>query len=359
MTVIQEVEPRPKENGIVTETLLGSEQITNEALVERFRESGISRIAALSPDDIGRKTGIERRHRLQSLDQKPEERFNTVPKMATELALSLLEKSETDPKSLDIVAVVTTYPIRDPHHPEIKINIAQIVADNIGANRSEAIDVYAGCAGPSYFFHQLRMRGFARSDKLLLITVDHYSPDLELGLDEAIFSDMASGLIATGQDFTIEDSIIQLDPSDAILVPIEDENYPDENSPWIVKMPGGVKKFAMRGKKVYEKIRGGPFFHMIKHDLLGDGENEAIVPHQGSGKLLDMTKRQLRKLDVKALLSRRTLPHLGNGAAASQIAELSSFLESSESKNVKNIVLAGVGVGILYAVVRLKLNRTS
>lgn len=355
MPVVAETERLKPQEGLCAEYQVGPVALSNIDLSTHFRASGDVVVSSLTPEDISRKTGINTRYRLQPIGAEPLPRLTTVPMMAANVGARLLKERSIDPRSIDLLAVISTYPLTDPQDPERKIEISNEVANILGATHCETADIYAGCAGPAFFLHELKRRGYRSGSTVLALAADHYSPDLTIGMDEAIFSDMCSGFLAQGKDLTIEDSIVDHEPSDAISFAIDENSYP--SSAWVVRMPTGVRKFLMQGERVFKTIGKGPLIDMVRDQLKGDGSGEAIIPHQASGRLLDMLQSKLENAGVKGLFSRETLAKVGNGASASQFAELAAFLNTDNGKRVKSLVFAGVGAGILYSVVRVRLNK--
>lgn len=299
----------------------------------------------LTAEDITRKTGVIKRHYRQALGQEADSRFETIPKMAEEMAASLLAQKSWDPATVGLFAVITTYPLGKARM------ISEEVAKRLNICHARTVDVYAGCVGPVYFLDRLRRIGYQDSGKVLAVSVEHYTPSLDLGMDMAVFSDQKSGIAFEGKNLQIEDSEIILKPNRLITFPIDKEDYPEGS--WVLDMPTGSRNFSMKGLEVYEAIRNGPLFGLIKFLTSKNPEIEALVPHPGSGKVLDMIQRQLVKIGSGLYVSRETLSQFGNGAAASNFAELGAFLKSPKGKTTRNIILAAAGAGMAFGAVRL------
>ncbi|MBI4037778.1 hypothetical protein HY382_01880 [Candidatus Curtissbacteria bacterium] len=348
MSLKIETEIPSQDTPLVASFLPEPQVVTNQDLVE-FIAKNNKNSPSLSAEDIRRKTGIIIRHYRQPLGQESDSRLETIPCMAEKMAKALLLQKGWKPEAVDLFAVITTYPLGKEN------NISGVVSGRLNISHAETVDVYAGCVGPVYFLDKLRRIGYGDKDKILAVSVEHYTPSLDPGLDMAVFSDQKSGIAFEGKDLTLEDSEIIMKPSRLITFPINKEDYPEDS--WAMDMPTGSNNFSMKGFEVYEAIRNGPLFGLIKYLTMKNPESEALVPHPGSGKVLDMIQRQLQKIGLSLYVSRETLAQFGNGAAASNFAELGAFLKSPKGRTARNIILAAAGAGMAFGAVRVVIKK--
>ena len=130
--------------------------------------------------------------------------------MARKAAKQLMQKTNSDPDSIDCVIVATTTP--DYHFP----STASILCDKLGLKNAYAFDLQAACSGFLYAMETAAsMIQSGRHKKIIIVGADKMSSMVNYS-DRAtcpIFGDGAAACMveATTEDYGIMDSILRTD----------------------------------------------------------------------------------------------------------------------------------------------------
>ena len=130
--------------------------------------------------------------------------------LARKAAKQLMQKTDSDPASIDCVIVATTTP--DYHFP----STASILCDKLGLKNAYAFDLQAACSGFLYAMETAAsMIQSGRHKKIIIVGADKMSSMVNYG-DRAtcpIFGDGAAACMveATTEDYGIMDSILRTD----------------------------------------------------------------------------------------------------------------------------------------------------
>lgn len=347
---IQEAE-RPKSKSNLSEIWLPPYEVSNQTLAEFLSEKGVKTGTGkdVTAEGISQTTGIDCHYYLQGLGEKPRPLSETVPEIATQVALTLIEKRGWRPHEVNRIIVCSSYPFGQ--------KISDNVAQRIGASKSQNFDSYAACSSSTFALKILQEQ--PNGGKSLLIAAEHYSSQLPDDLNRSIFSDGGAGLAFEDSiDFKIIDSTSLIEPSNVIKMPIEDKQFPYDS--FRVWNPESQGPFEMEGKKVLRWVTQGTPADLTTNSYQQAKEHSErifIIPHQGSGRLIADYEAALRRRGVKAPVSSLTVRQTGNLASASILGELNAFLSKNHLQKGDIIILSGFGAGLATAVVTFQVQR--
>lgn len=335
----------------ISEIWLPSHKVDNVALAEFLSQKGVQTGTGkeVTAEGISQTTGIDGHYYLQGLGVNPSELRDTIPQIATQIALSLIKKRHWLPEEINRIIVCSSYPFGQ--------RISDIVARGIGALESDNFDSYAACSGATFALKSLQDQ--PNVGKTLLIAAENYSSQLPDDLNRSIFSDGGGGLAFDDDtDFKVIDSDYRFEPRNVIKMPIDPNQFPINS--FIIWNSETQGSFEMEGRKVLRwvtqetpaELTANSYHRAQKHS-----DRIFIIPHQGSGRLIEDYKKSLQKMDVLAPVSSLTVRHIGNLASASILGELNAFLSTNHLQKNDIIILSGFGAGLATAVVTLQVQR--
>ena len=338
--------------GVEAVSVIAPHKIDNPELVRYLNgiEPSGSKKRRFDPSEITSRTGILSRFHLQPLGATPEPISKTVPELAISAAEEVIKKKGLVPAAVDILAVVTSYPIGR--------KISDIVADRIRANNCLRIDVYGACVGFPYFLHEIK-RHLSKGTKVVVSLPEHYSSSLGKNLDLSIFSDGAFGLAWDGRDMEIMSSDFIVEENDAIQMPIDESLIPEDSLHFPI--PTSLDQFKMRGLKVLRWLAKGPLLNMTKYVAQDShiSEEDNIIPHPASGRALDFLQDALPNIGIKAALSRLSLPKMGNHGAGGIASEIAELIKAHKLTKNKKALLTGFGAGLAVAITSVRFLKES
>lgn len=295
-----------------------------------------------SDEWIFSRTGIKERRIL-----KGENRGTSV--LGTEAVKGLLEKTNTDPKDIDLILCATVTP--DMPFPAT----ANIIADNVGAINSFGYDLSAACSG--FLYALATGSSFIESGmykKVIVIGIDKMSSIIDY-TDRTtciIFGDGggAALLEPSSEGFGIMDSILKSDGSGApylhmkaggSLRPASIESV--TNREHFAHQEGAtVFKFAVTNMAdVAEEV-------MSKNNLSGD-DIRFLVPHQANKRIIDATARRMGIGEEKVMMN---IERYGNTTAGTLPLCLWDY--ESQLRKGDNLILAAFGGGFTWGATWLK-----
>lgn len=299
-------------------------------------------IVETSDEWITSRTGIKERRIL-----KGEEQGTSV--IGIEACKGLLEKTNTDPKDIDLIICATVTP--DMPFPAT----ANIIADQIGATNSFSYDMSAACSG--FLFALSTGAQFIEAGtykKVIVVGADKMSSiiDYDDRTTCIIFGDGGGAVLLEPNEEGngVMDSILKTDGSGV--------NY--------LGMPGGGSRIpatieSVTAKKHYAFQEGATVFKfavtnmadvsaeiMKKNNLKGD-DIAWLVPHQANKRIIDATARRMEIDDDKVMIN---IEKYGNTTAGTLPLCLWDY--ESQLKKGDNLVLAAFGGGFTWGSLYLK-----
>lgn len=284
-------------------------------------------------------TGIRER-RIAAPDQATSD-------LALEAARRALEDAEIQPSEIDLIIVATNTP--DNFFPAASC----IVQDKLGASKSGAFDLLAGCTGFIY----------ALSVAAQFITSGVYRYVLVIGAEKlscvtdwedrntcVLFGDGAGaavvgnvpqgyGLIHTklGSDGSGQ-HLLQV-PAGGSRIPTSRDTV--ENKMHFLRMNGHeVFKFAVR-------TCGDGSLKTLEEAGLAVSDVDFLIPHQANIRIIEAAAKRLNLPMEKVLVN---VDRFGNTSTASIPMALEEAVRQDKIKNGDNVVLTGFGAGLTWAV---------
>lgn len=291
---------------------------------------------------ITSRTGIKERRIL-----KGEGQGTSV--MATIAVKELLEKTNTDPKDVDLVICATVTP--DMPFPAT----ANIISDNVGAVNAFSYDLSAACSGFIFALNSgAQFIETGKYKKIIIIGADKMSSivDFKDRTTCIIFGDGCGAVMLepTEDGNGIIDSISRADGSGAKYLQMEGGGS---------RMPATVD--SVLADKHYARQEGSAVFKfavtnmadvaaevMEKNNLKGD-DIAYLVPHQANKRIIDATARRMGISDDKVMLN---IEKYGNTTAGT--IPLCLWDYEDKLKKGDNVVLAAFGGGFTWGSVYLK-----
>lgn len=292
---------------------------------------------------ITTRTGIKERRIL-----KPEEGAGSSY-LAIKATQDLLQKSNLDPKEIDLVIVATATP------DSMVASTAAFVASEIGATNAFAYDLLAACS--SFLFGMSTASSYIASGKykkVLLVGADKMSSIIDY-TDRTtciIFGDGAGAVLfePNTEGLGLQDEYLRADgggrqflgmEGGGSLMPATIESVKARKH-FIFQDGKTVFKFAVSNMAdVAEKI--------MKRNDLSHKDVSWLVPHQANKRIIDATARRMGLDDSKVLMN---IQRYGNTTSATLPLLLSDY--EDKLKKGDNLVFAAFGGGFTWGSIYLK-----
>jgi 3-oxoacyl-[acyl-carrier-protein] synthase III len=320
-----------------------AEEILNDYFAGLQTASG----RVLDAKSILKRTGVERRFVANNCE--------TTLKMASAASGMALEPQ----KSVDLVLAATSYPIGE--------NLAQAVVDELGLPKTQVMEIGAACSGFTRGLNYLHenQKQFTGA-RVLFVTSERYSStlaplknggsSLDPSLAQTLFSDGAVAVV-----FTYNGTLSTLSSTN--------HRFPQDLA-GLIKMPinrGLIKEpyieepvcpseryFEQDGRKVFEEVIKripSAVLEEITKSGLQPSDIKWVVPHQGSGHMVDSLAK---RLEVEGLNVFKDYKE-GNLSSASIPRGLMRLVSQGDVETGSNLVLAGFGAGLFAstAVIRI------
>jgi 3-oxoacyl-[acyl-carrier-protein] synthase-3 len=261
----------------------------------------------------------------------------------------LLEKTNTNPKDIDLIICATVTP--DMPFPAT----ANIIADGVGAVNSYSFDISAACSGFLYALtigSQFIETGMHK--KVIIIGADKMSSIIDYQ-DRAtciIFGDGGGAVLLepTTEDVGVMDSLLHSDGSGA---------------PYLHMKAGGSRKPAtmetVAAREHYAFQEGASVFkfavtnmaevsaEIMERNNLTAADVSWLVPHQANKRIIDATANRMGIGPDKVMLN---IEKYGNTTAGTLPLCLWDY--ESRLKKGDNIILAAFGGGFTWGSIYLK-----
>ncbi|WP_114747907.1 beta-ketoacyl-ACP synthase III [Pleomorphovibrio marinus] len=291
---------------------------------------------------ITSRTGIKERRIL-----KGEHKGTSV--IGTEAVKGLLEKTNTDPKDIDLIICATVTP--DMFFPAT----GNIIASNVGAVNSYSFDISAACSG---FLYGLSIGSqfieTGAHKKVIVIGADKMSAivNYEDRTTCIIFGDGGGAVLLepTQEDLGIMDAMLHTDGKGAdflhmkaggSLRPASMETLANKEH-YIFQEGSTVFKFAVTNMaEVSANV-------MARNNLKGE-DIAWLVPHQANKRIIDATANRMGIGSDKVMLN---IEKYGNTTAGTLPLCLWDY--ESKLKKGDNLILAAFGGGFTWGAIYLK-----
>ena len=269
--------------------------------------------------------------------------------IGTESVKGLLEKTNTDPKDIDLIICATVTP--DMPFPAT----ANIIADNVGAINSYSFDISAACSG--FLFGLTMAAQFIETGahkKVIVIGADKMSSivNYEDRTTCIIFGDGGGAVLLepTSENLGIMDSLLRSDGSGA---------------PYLNMKAGGSRRPAsmetVAAKEHFARQEGSVVFkfavnnmadvsvRIMERNNLGPEDVDWLVPHQANKRIIDATANKMGIGPEKVMVN---INRYGNTTAGTLPLCLWDY--ESQLKKGDNLVLAAFGGGFTWGSIYLK-----
>jgi 3-oxoacyl-[acyl-carrier-protein] synthase-3 len=295
-----------------------------------------------SDDWITSRTGIKERRILKG------EGMGTSY-MGTAAVKQLLEKTNTDPKEIDLILFATVTP--DMPFPAT----ANIVADQVGATNAFSFDISAACSGFIYALTTgAKYIESGMYKKVIVIGGDKMSSIINYKDRTTciIFGDGAGAVLLepTTEDVGIIDSLHKSDGAGAnylnmkgggSLIPASHESV-DAKLHYIFQEGAAVFKFAVTNMaEISARI-------MERNNLTGD-DIAWLAPHQANKRIIDATANRMGITEDKVMMN---IEKYGNTTAGTIPLLLWDY--EKKLKKGDKIVIAAFGGGFTWGSIYLK-----
>lgn len=291
---------------------------------------------------ITTRTGIKERRLLKD----PEKGTSYL---AIQAAKDLLEKSELDPKEIDLIILATAT-------PDLPVAATAVyVATQIGATNAFAYDLQAACSG--FLFGMSTAASYIQSGrykKVLLIGADKMSSIIDY-TDRAtciIFGDGAGAVLfePNTEGFGLQDEMLRSngDGRDFLkidaggsLMPASEETVAQKKH--FVHQDGKtVFKFAVSNMADISEA-------IMQRNGLTNEDVDWLVPHQANRRIIDATSSRMKLDDSKVLMN---IQRYGNTTSATLPLLLGDF--ENQLKKGDNLIFASFGGGFTWGSIYLK-----
>lgn len=293
-------------------------------------------------DWITSRTGIKERRILKEPNQG-------TSFMAIRAAKDLLQKSNVDPKEIDMVIVATAT-------PDLPVaSTAVFTATEIGATNAFAYDLQAACS--SFLYGMSTAASYIESGrykKVLLIGADKMSSIIDY-TDRAtciIFGDGAGAVLfePNSDGMGLQDEYLRSDGSGreflkieagGSILPVSEDTL--KNGQHFVHQEGKtVFKFAVSNMAdVAEK--------MLTRNGLSNDDISWLVPHQANKRIIEATAKRVNVDASKVMMN---IHKYGNTTSATLPLLLADY--EHQLKKGDNLIFAAFGGGFTWGAIYLK-----
>lgn len=291
---------------------------------------------------IKTRTGVEERHILKGKDQG-------TSVMAEQAVKGLLEKTNTNPDSIDCVICATVTP--DMQFPAT----ANIVCDKVGINHAFSYDLNAACSG--FLYALTAASAYIKAGvykKVIVIGADKMSSiiDYEDRTTCIIFGDGAGAVLleADTEGFGILDQIMESDGAGRVHLhqkaggsarPATHDTV-DAKEHFVYQEGQAVFKHAVvKMADVSELI--------MKRNNLAADDIAWLVPHQANKRIIDATANRMGISEDKVMLNIQRYGNTTNATIPLCLWEWEKQLEKGD-----NLILAAFGGGFTWGAMWVK-----
>ena len=302
----------------------------------------LATLVETNDDWITSRTGIKERRILKEPNQG-------TSFMAIRATKNLLQKSNTDPKEIDMVIVATAT-------PDMPVaSTAVFTATEIGATNAFAYDLQAACS--SFLYGMSTASSYIESGrykKILLIGADKMSSIIDYS-DRAtciIFGDGAGAVLfePNSDGLGLQDEYLRSDGSGREFLKIEaggsilpaSEDTLKNGQHFVHQEGKTVFKFAVSNMAdVAEK--------MLTRNQLSNDDISWLVPHQANKRIIEATAKRVNLDASKVMMN---IYKYGNTTSATLPLLLADY--EHQLKKGDNLIFAAFGGGFTWGAIYLK-----
>jgi 3-oxoacyl-[acyl-carrier-protein] synthase III len=302
----------------------------------------LEKMVETSDEWITSRTGIKERRILKGENQG-------VSVMAIEAVKSLLAKTKTDPKEIDLIIFATI--TADMTFPAT----ANIVASAVGASNAFSYDLAAACSG--FIYGLTTGASFIESGrykKVIVIGGDKMSSILDY-TDRTtciIFGDGAGCVLLepTTEEFGIIDYILKSDGAGETYLHMKaggsrmpaSHDSVDKRLHYVYQEGSAVYKFAVTNMaEVSAQVAERN--HLTKENIAW------LVPHQANKRIIDATARRVGISDEKVMMNIQRYGNTTGGTIPLLLWDYEKQLKKGD-----NLLLAAFGGGFTWGAVYVK-----
>ncbi|MCI2229253.1 ketoacyl-ACP synthase III [Polaribacter sp. MSW13] len=269
--------------------------------------------------------------------------------MAIKAAEDLLQKSNLDPKEIDLVIVATAT-------PDLPVaSTAVYTASKIGATNAFAYDLQAACS--SFLYGMSTAASYIESGrykKVLVIGADKMSSIIDYS-DRAtciIFGDGAGAVLfeANTEDLGLQDEFLRSDGIGREFLKIEAGG--SILPPTIDTVKNGQHFVYQEGKTVFKYAvsnMADVSEKMLTRNNLTKDDVQWLVPHQANKRIIEATAKRVGLEDDKVMMN---IHKYGNTTSATLPLLLADY--EKELKKGDNLIFAAFGGGFTWGAIYLK-----
>lgn len=308
----------------------------------RLTNSILETMVDTNDEWIKTRTGIEERRILKDPDKGSS--F-----LAIKAAQDLIEKTNLDPLTIDLVIVATVT-------PDMPVaSTAAYVATQIGATNAFSYDLMAACSG--FLYGMSNAAAYIQSGrykKVLLIGADKMSSIIDY-TDRAtciIFGD-AGGAVLFEPNFEglgLQDELLRTDGSGRDFLRIEAGG---SLMPASIETVQNNKHFVYQdGKNVFKHAVSNMAEvseQIVKRNNLTNNDIDWLVPHQANKRIIDATAKRVNLPEDQVMVN---IQKYGNTTSATLPLCLADY--ESKLKKGDNLVFAAFGGGFTWGSILLK-----
>lgn len=321
--------------------------LSNDLINQEFPEWDIEKISS--------KTGISSRH-ISASDE-----FSSD--MAVSAAEKLFAEHNIDRSTIDYLLFCTQSP--DYFLP----TTACIIQDKLGLKTSiGALDFNLGCSGFVYGLSLAKgLIAGGMAENILLITSETYSKFIHPKdkSNKTIFGDAAAATLITSEKgfCSIEDFVFGTDGKGAenlivkqggMRFPVSDENEDIKDEFGNIR---NDKNLFMNGSEIFNFT--GEFVPKLTESILeksnlSKDDIDLFIFHQANRYMLNHLRKKIKIPEEKFFIA---MDHCGNTVSSTIPIALYEAQKQGKLDNVKNLILAGFGVGYSWAACNLKIEQ--
>jgi 3-oxoacyl-[acyl-carrier-protein] synthase-3 len=270
--------------------------------------------------------------------------------MSLASARKALAMANLPPSEVDLIIVATSSP------DYLVPSVASMVQDQLGAAKTPAFSLVAGCTGWVYALvtaTQFIQTGSYRN--ALIIGTEH----LSVGVDWTdrntcvLFGDGSGSVVleASEQPTGILAFELGSDGSgyDALIFP----GCGGANPPSHEVINQKLHHLRMDGRRVF-KFAASVMADSVRRVVTASGltadDVDLIIPHQANDRIIELARRRLRMAPEKIMIN---IDRYGNTSAASIPLALVDAIEEERIKSGDHVVFVGFGAGLTWAAAAL------
>ena len=269
--------------------------------------------------------------------------------LARKAAKQLMQKTNSDPDSIDCVIVATTTP--DYHFP----STASILCDKLGLRNAYAFDLQAACSGFLYAMETAAsMIQSGRHKKIIIVGADKMSSMVNYS-DRAtcpIFGDGAAACMveATTEDYGIMDSILRTDGKGLPFLHIKAGG--SICTPSYYTLDNQMHYIYQEGRTVFKYAvsnMADACESIIARNHLSKENIDWVIPHQANQRIITAVTQRLEVPVEKVMVN---IERYGNTSAGTLPLCLWDF--EDKFKKGDNLILTAFGAGFAWGAIYVK-----